>query len=376
LKSALSFYALMTHRILILSNESLDILLLKSALEQDEEIQATVVATSGDLLEAMESDPVDMVLVDLDSPGSKGLQTVLDLRKAYPESCVLVLTAFASVPFIQEAMRAGACDCLIKPCRPEDLLDQVRKAIVRMEAEYNRTEAGRRELIRQLSASINHEVNNPLTAILGTAELLLSEKEGLSPKLCKDLQTIIDQSLRIREVMARLRDLQEIRTTRYTTLDTMLDLSIQDAPAPHVAPEPESFRRKVLVLDDNVLMISLLQRMFESQFDVHGCSSGEEALAALNSGQAPDVLLVDAFLPDTEGADFIRQVAPRFPSLPIIFLASHYEEERVSKAFESGATGLLYKPIDLEELRKIVLHGSVPPVIRISDLPSENLPKV
>jgi len=54
-----------------------------------------------------------------------------------------------------------------------------------------------------LVARIRHEINNPLTGVLGQAQLLL--REDLSERSRKRVQTIEDLALRLRDVVAQLR---------------------------------------------------------------------------------------------------------------------------------------------------------------------------
>jgi signal transduction histidine kinase len=58
-----------------------------------------------------------------------------------------------------------------------------------------------------LVARIRHEINNPLTGVLGQAQLLL--REDLSERSRKRVQTIEGLALRLRDVVAQLREVQK-----------------------------------------------------------------------------------------------------------------------------------------------------------------------
>ena len=58
-----------------------------------------------------------------------------------------------------------------------------------------------------LVARIRHEINNPLTGVLGQAQLLL--REDLSERSRKRVQTIEDLALRLRDVVTQLREVQK-----------------------------------------------------------------------------------------------------------------------------------------------------------------------
>jgi nitrogen-specific signal transduction histidine kinase len=57
-----------------------------------------------------------------------------------------------------------------------------------------------------LVARIRHEINNPLTGVLGQAQLLV--REELSERSRKRVQTIEDLALRLRDVVGQLREVQ------------------------------------------------------------------------------------------------------------------------------------------------------------------------
>ena len=58
----------------------------------------------------------------------------------------------------------------------------------------------------ELVARIRHEINNPLTGVLGQAQLLL--REELSDRARKRAQTIEELAIRIRDIVAQLREVQ------------------------------------------------------------------------------------------------------------------------------------------------------------------------
>ncbi len=67
------------------------------------------------------------------------------------------------------------------------------------------------ELPGDLAAIFRHEINNPLTGILGNAELLLAHRERLSAVDTQRLQTVVDLAVRLRETIRRLSNAWEDR---------------------------------------------------------------------------------------------------------------------------------------------------------------------
>lgn len=61
--------------------------------------------------------------------------------------------------------------------------------------------------IADLVARVRHEINNPLAGVLGQAQLLL--REDLNDKARKRAQTIEELAIRLRDVVAQLRQVQK-----------------------------------------------------------------------------------------------------------------------------------------------------------------------
>jgi signal transduction histidine kinase len=61
--------------------------------------------------------------------------------------------------------------------------------------------------IADLITRVRHEINNPLTGVLGQAQLLL--REDLSERARKRAQTIEELAIRIRDIVAQLREVQK-----------------------------------------------------------------------------------------------------------------------------------------------------------------------
>jgi len=64
-------------------------------------------------------------------------------------------------------------------------------------------------LVGDFGEILRHEVNNPLTGILGNAELLLARRNQLPPVVVERLQTIADLAVRLRETVRKLSDAWE-----------------------------------------------------------------------------------------------------------------------------------------------------------------------
>lgn len=94
--------------------------------------------------------------------------------------------------------------------------DQEQKKIIKSE---------KLSAIMEVAVTINHEINNPLTAILGNVQLILGEKERLDQKTQQRLKAIEKGTLKIAEITKSLLSIIEPVITEYAPGIKMLDLS-------------------------------------------------------------------------------------------------------------------------------------------------------
>ena len=83
--------------------------------------------------------------------------------------------------------------------------------------------AERLAAIGQIGLTIRHEINNPLTGILGLTQWLLEQEPGLSESARNDLRTIEEMALRIRDIVKKLEKVED-QTKPYLGGTRMIDL--------------------------------------------------------------------------------------------------------------------------------------------------------
>jgi len=91
------------------------------------------VLSAEEALPILEKSLHHLVLTDLNLPGMSGIDLLKRIRLEYPETAVIVMTAFGTVQTAVEAMKAGAYDYITKPIHPYEL-----KALVKRSLEHNR----------------------------------------------------------------------------------------------------------------------------------------------------------------------------------------------------------------------------------------------
>lgn len=94
-----------------------------------------------------------------------------------------------------------------------------------LEPSGDRIEKERLGAILETAVTVNHEINNPLTAILGNVQLLLLKRDDLDDELRKKLEVVETAATKIKDVTQRLMNLTSARSVGYTDGTTMIDIS-------------------------------------------------------------------------------------------------------------------------------------------------------
>ncbi len=115
-------------------------------------------------------------------------------------------------------------------------------------------------------------------------------------------------------------------------------------------------RKTVLVVDDEELfLLSLVDALapHEARFRVVTALSGEDALELI--GRLPvDLVITDVRMPGMDGVELVRQLASRHPRLPVIVMTAFSSARLLRELASCFPAAVLEKPLELEELVRVV----------------------
>ena len=132
-------------------------------------------------------------------------------------------------------------------------------------------------------------------------------------------------------------------------------------PVPSATPASGAL---ILVVDDEWEIRATLCELLEDEgYTVAQASNGSEALALLERGPLPAVILLDLMMPVMDGAAFRqRQLeVPRWAAIPVIILSA--SGGIAEKARQLAVASFLQKPMDVERLFAVLrrfIRGEVP----------------
>lgn len=111
----------------------------------------------------------------------------------------------------------------------------------------------------------------------------------------------------------------------------------------------------VWIIDDDRSIRWVLEKALGRENIPAKCfASADEALAALNHGQRPQVLVSDIRMPGSSGLDLLRHVKTHYPELPVIIMTAYSDLDSAVAAFQGGAFEYLPKPFDVDQAVDLV----------------------
>jgi PAS domain S-box-containing protein len=131
----------------------------------------------------------------------------------------------------------------------------------------------------------------------------------------------------------------------------------ESVPTAPLQPAPVAGRRgRILVVDDDPIVLHIVTRVLSKEHEVVGLSTAAEALARCASGETFDLILCDLMMPDMTGMDLHRELSrvAAEQANKMIFLTGGAFTERARRFLTETPKEQIEKPFDAANLRAIV----------------------
>ena len=191
-----------------------------------------------------------------------------------------------------------------------------------LEQQKIRLEDERLKVVLQMAGATAHELNQPLTVLLGNLEMI--QLHCMPPKEISDYLSEVDfAAKRIAGIVSKVRSLPHYETKPYTDELTIINFD-QDV--------------RVLSIEDDDLDYEAISACFKGS-DRIGLARAKtlaEGIAVIEQSTF-DVILLDYMLPDGNGVDFIRLMKEREKEIPVIMITGQGSETLASSSILEGA---------------------------------------
>ena len=110
-------------------------------------------------------------------------------------------------------------------------------------------------------------------------------------------------------------------------------------------------KRKLLLVDDDEIHLSITGNMLKSVYEIITAKSGKEALGYLLKGFVPDLILLDIIMPNMDGWETYNRIRgiSLLRDVPIAFFSSLDGKDEAQQAQEMGAADYIPKSCKKEE---------------------------
>jgi signal transduction histidine kinase/CheY-like chemotaxis protein len=159
---------------------------------------------------------------------------------------------------------------------------------------------------------------------------------------------------------------------------TTFTLELAAAPAPRVhavhngQPHPVSEhlnghhddeRRRILYIEDNLSNLTLVERILERDPTVELIPAMQAQLGLdLAREHRPELIMLDLHLPDMSGQEVLRRLKAdrETAEIPVIVLSADASKGQIGRLMDSGASGYLTKPLDVQRFLELIDTTLVP----------------
>jgi CheY-like chemotaxis protein len=203
-----------------------------------------------------------------------------------------------------------------------------------------------------VAAEVAHEINNPLTVVIANLDVALTQLAELSHSgsPCEAIaDRVKDARVAAERILLAVRSISSraVFASAPRAELTVAEGAVDDTPVR---------RARVLVIDDEQLITTAVQRTLSLQHEVRSFDRAHAAFECMSQGERFDVILCDLMMPDMSGMElhaWLLRIAPD-QAARMVFLTGG--------AFSTGARAFLSavpnshieKPFDTRRLRSIV----------------------
>jgi len=213
-------------KILIVDDDPNIALLIQMTLTKKSSYETEIAHSGEQALAMIENASPDLVLLDIMMPGIDGFEVCRRIKENEKTRLipVIMITAKREMGDKVHGMGVGANDYITKPFNPEELLARVQAQLRIRELEKENAAKKELEAVLKMSISLQHEINNPLTGVIGNLELLREREEMTDDEVDQAIEEVLSLALRIKDIIRQMGRISRVVSSRYIEGSEMIDI--------------------------------------------------------------------------------------------------------------------------------------------------------
>lgn len=114
----------------------------------------------------------------------------------------------------------------------------------------------------------------------------------------------------------------------------------------------------LLLVDDEPAILDTLSGILQDEgYEVSSARDGREALTLVQTDPAPDLVLLDIWMPGLDGIETLRRMMEMRPRPLVVMMSGHGSIESTVTAIKLGAYDYIEKPLSLEKVTLLIRHA-------------------
>ena len=228
--------------ILLVDDEKMNLKILRTVLRNGG-YQFLEAESGEEALRLLEREKIDLIILDLMMPGMDGFQTLERIEKNSSTAFipVIIASALKDSVAIEKGLRLGANDYFTKPLSDDDRrfqlplkvrnlvkMKKMQDELVNLNRELRKMqdkliEKEKESAVVEMAGAASHELNQPLTAILGNLQLVMAKLSKDDP-LTVRLNKVLNQVDRMVEIVKKIGQITRYRTKEYAENVRIVDI--------------------------------------------------------------------------------------------------------------------------------------------------------
>lgn len=292
----------------------------------------------------------DIILIDVDLIDYDGIEICKEIKmnQYLRDIPVIFISHITDTDVIARGLEAGGIDYVYKPIDPNELLARINIVLKMKEDAENTIRDAKRLFIKATNATVHHEINQPLSVILLSAELLEARLgSSLNEKERNYIQRIKASVSKIKDILYRFSMLAD-KDTEPELIDLTENAKILKLPK-------TVFKTKVLVLDDIVEIREAITDVLENEgIEVLTASTlaDAERMIAENSEHI-NTVFCDVKVGEENGIDLYHSLRRAGKDINFVFITGYPLEKDLREIQKQMNIPILKKPFTR---RRILLH--------------------